>query len=74
MKCKWRRFEVQLPLRFNDGSDVPQRWFGKAANEIVAEFGGLHFDCQLVVGRWRHQGIEYRGHLVKIIVDVHDTR
>jgi hypothetical protein len=26
MSSKWRRFEVLLPLQFNDGRDVPAEW------------------------------------------------
>ena len=26
MSSKWRRFEVLLPLQFNDGRDVPTEW------------------------------------------------
>jgi hypothetical protein len=26
MSSRWRRFEVLLPLRFNDGREVPGEW------------------------------------------------
>jgi hypothetical protein len=69
----WRRFEVLLPVRFNDGRPVPEKWLAKAANEIVNKFGVVVFDAQPKEGRWRHRGKEYRDDLVRIIVDVPDT-
>ena len=73
MKSKWRRFEVLLPLQFNDGSFVPTALHGQAVNEIVAKFGAASFESQETEGRWRHEGIEYRDSLAKIIVDAPDT-
>ena len=38
MKNKSRRFEVLLPARFNDGTDVPDEVLGAAIDEIVEHF------------------------------------
>ena len=38
MKSKSRRYEVLLPVRFNDGLDVPEELLGEAVNEIVDQF------------------------------------
>jgi hypothetical protein len=35
MKRKWRRFEVLLPARYNDGAAVPDDLLGEAVNEII---------------------------------------
>lgn len=43
MRRKSRRFEVLLPMRFNDGRDVPDELLGEAVNEIVAQFGAVSF-------------------------------
>ncbi len=32
MKSKSRRYEVLLPVRFNDGRDVPEEVLGEAVN------------------------------------------
>ena len=40
MSSNWRRFEVLLPLQFNDGRDVPTEWLAEAVLEIVAYFCG----------------------------------
>ena len=39
MSSKWRRYEVLLPLKFNDGRDVPELWLAEAVLEIVDQFG-----------------------------------
>jgi hypothetical protein len=39
MSSKWRRFEVLLPLQFNDGGEVPSEWIAEAVLEIVNHFG-----------------------------------
>jgi len=36
MSSNWRRFEVLLPLQFNDGRDVQPEWLAEAVLEIVA--------------------------------------
>jgi len=38
MSSKWRRFEVLLPIQFNDGRDVPSEWLAEAVLEIVDHF------------------------------------
>ena len=38
MKSKSRRYEVLLPVRFNDGKEVPDELLGEAVNEIVDQF------------------------------------
>ena len=73
MSSRWRRFEVLLPLRFNDGRDVPAEWVAEAVLEIVDHFGAASYETQKVEGHWRHSGILYRDDLVRIIVDVADN-
>jgi hypothetical protein len=41
MRNKSRRDEVLLPVRFNDGKDIPDEVLGEAVNEIVEEFGAV---------------------------------
>ena len=73
MSSRWRRFEVLLPLRFNDGRDVPGEWMAEAVLEIVEHFGAASYETQKVEGHWRHSGILYRDDLVRIVVDVPDS-
>ena len=39
MSSNWRRFEVLLPLRFNDGREVPPEWLAEEVLEVVERFG-----------------------------------
>jgi hypothetical protein len=73
MSSRWRRFEVLLPLRFNDGRDVPGEWMAEAVLEIVDHFGAASYETQKVEGHWRYSGILYRDDLVRVVVDVPDS-
>jgi hypothetical protein len=73
MSSNWRRFEVLLPLQFNDGRDVPPDWLAEAVLEIVDNFGAASYETQKVEGHWRHGGVVYRDNLVRIVVDVPDA-
>jgi hypothetical protein len=73
MSSKWRRFEVLLPLEFNDGRAVPEEWLAEAVLEIVGQFGAASYETQKVEGHWRHGTLVYRDNLVRVVVDVPDT-
>ncbi len=73
MSSKWRRFEVLLPLQFNDGSDVPAELLAEAVLEIVDHFGAASYETQKVEGHWRHGGVLIRDNLVKLVVDAPDV-
>lgn len=73
MSSRWRRFEVLLPLQFNDGREVPPDWLAEAVLEIVDRFGAASYETQKVEGHWRHGGILYRDDLVRLVVDVPDA-
>ncbi len=72
MNSKLRRFEILLPLQFNDGRDIPPEWLAEAVLEIVENFGAASYETQKVEGHCRHQGILYRDNLVKIVIDATD--
>jgi hypothetical protein len=73
MSSNWRRFEVLLPLRFNDGRDVPPEWLAEAVLEIVDRFGAASYETQKVEGHWRQGGVTYRDDLVRVVVDAPDS-
>jgi hypothetical protein len=60
MSSKWPRFEVMLPLQFNDGRAMPGDWIAEAVLEVVEKFGAASYETQKVEGHWRHGGILYR--------------
>jgi hypothetical protein len=73
MSSKWRRFEVLLPLKFNDGRPVPPEWLAEAVLQVVDHFGAASYETQKLEGHWRHAGVLYRDDLVRVVVDVPDA-
>jgi Zn-finger domain-containing protein len=72
MSSKLRRFEILLPLQFNDGGEVSPELLAEAVLEIVERFDAASYETQKVEGHWRHQGILYRDNLAKIVIDATD--
>jgi hypothetical protein len=73
MSSSWRRFEVLLPLQFNDGREIPSDWLSEAVLQIVEQFGAASYERQPLEGHWRHRGTLYRDNLARIVVDVPDS-
>lgn len=67
-----RRFEVLLPLRFNDGSAVSDDAIADTLLELEQRFGAVSCETQAIRGQWRHQGLSYRDDLIRVFVDVPD--
>jgi hypothetical protein len=44
------RFEILLPLQFNDGRDVPPDLLGRTAREIQSHFGAVSWESQVIQG------------------------
>jgi hypothetical protein len=68
-----RRYEILLPLRFNDGSPVPDDAWNQTREEIVARFDGVSVQPDTITGIWVHEGTRYEDALVRFTVDVEDT-
>ena len=73
MPSKLRRFEILLPLQFNDGRDIPSDWIAEAILEIVSHFGALSYETLSIEGQWNFEGVLYRDNLAKLVVDVEDN-
>lgn len=67
-----RRFEVLLPLRFNDGTPVPDAAVADTLVELEERFGAVSCETQTIRGRWRADGQSYRDDLIRVFVDVPD--
>jgi hypothetical protein len=68
-----RRFEVLLPLRFNDGTPVPDAAVADTLTEFEEQFGAVSCETQTIRGRWRTDGQSYRDDLIRVFVDVPDS-
>ena len=67
-----RRFEVLLPLRFNDGTPIPDAAVVDTLIEFEEQFGAVSCETQTIRGRWRSEGQSYRDDLIRVFVDVPD--
>ncbi len=73
MSIPYRRFEILLPLRFNDGSPVPGDLLADTFIELRQRFGAVSTETQTIQGQWQHQGEIYRDELVRVFLDVEDS-
>jgi hypothetical protein len=73
MKQHWRRYEMLVPLAFNDGKPVPLKWLGEAVLELADRFDGASQETQVIKGHWRHGGVIYRDKLARLVVEVPGT-
>jgi len=67
-----RRYEIFLPLRFNDGQPVPDSLVADTLLELEQRFGAVSSETQVIRGRWAHEGQTYRDETVRVFVDVPD--
>ncbi len=67
-----RRFEVLPPLRFNDGSQVPDEFVADTLLELEERFGAVSCETATIRGQWRHEGQSYRDDLIRVFVDIAD--
>src|SRR5437660_4666129 len=68
-----RRYEILLPLRHNDGRDVAPECFEQCREELVAQFGGMNLQPNMIRGIWVAEGIRYEDDLLRLVIDVEDT-
>src|SRR5947209_4305162 len=68
-----RRYEILLPLRFNDGALVPEELVGQAIASIRDRFGAASFETQTIRGAWLHEGRVHKDDLVRLFADVPDS-
>lgn len=66
------RYEILLPLKYNDGRDIEPDKFLQTKKELTQKFGALSVDPYPIEGVWTQQNIAYEDVLVKFIVDVEE--
>ena len=66
------RYEVLLPLKYNDGSVIEDEKFEQTWFELVTEFHGLTIQPQTLRGLWMHEGQVYEDSLIRVVLDVPD--
>ena len=73
MRKSCRRYEVLLPLQFNDGRAVPEKWLIDAIFELAEHFDGASHETQKIRGYWHHEGTLYREKFTRVVVDMDDV-
>ncbi len=73
MSSSLRRFEILLPLRFNDGQSIPDELIGQTLLDLRNRFNAISAETQVIRGHWQYEGEEFRDDLVRVFVDVADT-
>jgi hypothetical protein len=67
------RFEILLPLFYNDGRPIEDRKFVDTDDELVSMFGATSTDNVTVRGHWHYQSTTYEDRLIRVRLDVEDT-
>ena len=66
----WRRYEVLLPVRFNDGARIPKALLAQTILELEERFGAVSCETQVIHGRWRSGALMFRDDMIRVFVDV----
>lgn len=56
------RYEIHLPLKFNNGCPIPDDFFTQVRDELIARFGGFHVlsPGSPAQGWWKSGSVVYR--------------
>jgi hypothetical protein len=73
MSASYRRYELLIPLRFNDGQAVPNSAVAETLIELRNRFGAVSAETQIIRGHWEFQGEIFRDEHFRLFVDVEDT-
>lgn len=69
----FRRYEVILPTRYNDGTPVERQKYLETNWDLARQFGAVSFVPQFLRGIWLHEGRWHDEQNVRLFVDVEDT-
>ena len=70
--ARTKRFEILLPLTYNDGTLIELEKFDQTAEELSDHFGGVTQDTVRITGTWKYGGTRYRDELLRMRVDTND--
>jgi hypothetical protein len=73
MSSSYRRYEILLPRRFNDGQPVPDELIADTLLELRQQFGAVSSETQIIRGYWEREGQIYPDDLVRVFVDAPDV-
>lgn len=67
------RFEILLPLFYNDGRAIEREKFLETDDELIQLFGATSTDTIVVRGRWVYQSTVYQDQLIRVRLDLEDS-
>jgi len=68
-----RRYEILLPLKYNDGTDVEIEKFELTQQELIAVFGAITVDTAPVRGYWIDKETLYEDKAMRFYIDTDDS-
>ena len=71
---KLKRYEILLPLVYNDGEEIEKEKFFQTNEELVNRFGATTTDSIIAAGSWLYKGVLYNDKLLRIRVDADDSQ
>ena len=69
-----KRYEILLPLKYNDGTFVEKAKFYETIKELIAVFPGITLRPEPMIGAWVHRGQTYVDTSILIQIEVEDTK
>src|SRR5271167_1221013 len=66
------RYEILLPLNYNDGAEIEPEKFDQTADELCERFSAITQDTVRITGTWKYGGTRYRDTLLRIHIDTTD--
>jgi hypothetical protein len=73
MPDAYRRYEMLLPLRFNDGTPIPPALVAATVRELKDRFGAASAETQTIRGLWERADGTDADDLKRVFIDVPDT-
>jgi hypothetical protein len=63
-----KRYEIYLPLKYNDGKEIEPEKIKQVREELIAKFGALTVSSLSAPyqGTWRYGGAEFIDDIIKI--------
>ncbi len=69
-----KRYEILLPLMYNDGTEIEKEKFELTNQELLKEFGATTFDTIVASGHWLYEGVIYKDQLLRFRIDTKNAR
>lgn len=74
MPKRLKRYEILLPLKYNDGTEVEQGKFHETRGELIDRFGAVTIEPVPSKGFWlNNEDILYEDILVRFRLDIKNT-